>query len=177
MTNCGFTVIPHTVAMWGCNRTVVRQLFDRVSRRSSVSVFEQFTGNVALHCFTAPAEKPRLSNLLLWSSRGSSCTQQVSQQQLLHLKSALYDQLNAEQMAAVQTQEDCVRVVAGPGSGKTLVLTHRIAHLIENRGVDPSQLLVSPSSLGLQRASCFCLELSPCLCACNQKLAKVRCSW
>ncbi|KAL2630898.1 hypothetical protein R1flu_015584 [Riccia fluitans] len=49
--------------------------------------------------------------------------------------------LNEEQVAAVKTEANCVRVVAGPGSGKTLVLTCRIAHLIKNRGVKPSNML------------------------------------
>ncbi|KAG6549197.1 hypothetical protein Mapa_009183 [Marchantia paleacea] len=49
--------------------------------------------------------------------------------------------LNEEQAAAVKTEANCVRVLAGPGSGKTLVLTCRIAHLIKKRGVNPSNML------------------------------------
>ncbi|KAJ7556137.1 hypothetical protein O6H91_05G070400 [Diphasiastrum complanatum] len=49
--------------------------------------------------------------------------------------------LNEEQLKAVQIKERCVRVVAGPGSGKTLVLTHRIAHEIVHNGLQPSQIL------------------------------------
>lgn len=49
--------------------------------------------------------------------------------------------LSEEQLRAVQTEESCVRVVAGPGSGKTRVLTHRVVHLIAHHGVSPTDIL------------------------------------
>ncbi|MFI8262735.1 MULTISPECIES: DNA helicase PcrA [unclassified Streptomyces] len=53
----------------------------------------------------------------------------------------LLDGLNEQQAAAVVHAGSPLLIVAGAGSGKTRVLTHRIGHLLAARGVHPGQIL------------------------------------
>ncbi len=54
---------------------------------------------------------------------------------------SMYDTLNDKQKEAVFCTQGSLLILAGAGSGKTRVLTHRIAYLIEEEGVNPYNIM------------------------------------
>jgi superfamily I DNA/RNA helicase len=54
---------------------------------------------------------------------------------------SLLDALDPDQRAAAEVTEGPLLIVAGPGTGKTRTLTHRLAHLVTAHGVDPRACL------------------------------------
>ncbi len=76
----------------------------------------------------APADAPR-PPLALVHDRTSSPT------------AGILGALDDQQRAAAATVDGAVAIIAGPGSGKTRTLTHRIAHLIAERGAAPESCL------------------------------------
>lgn len=53
----------------------------------------------------------------------------------------IFEGLNLAQIDAVKSVDGPLLILAGAGSGKTKTLTHRIAHLIQNHGVSPDEIL------------------------------------
>lgn len=53
----------------------------------------------------------------------------------------LYKDLNGPQLEAVKHVDGPLLILAGAGSGKTRVLTHRIAYLVKEKGIKPSNIL------------------------------------
>ena len=57
------------------------------------------------------------------------------------IQEKILSDLNSEQKAAIVQINNPIRILAGPGSGKTKVLTRKMAYLIEYAGIKPYRIL------------------------------------
>ena len=60
------------------------------------------------------------------------------------MESLILKNLNSEQYEPAKTIDGAVLVTAGAGSGKTRMLTHRIAHMVDEIGISPFKILAIP---------------------------------
>ncbi len=90
--------------------------------------------------FNIPAEEPskeKAENASLDKNTENS----IAKDPPFTLPTSHFTLLTSHQQAAVTMEKGPVIVTAGPGTGKTRVLTHRVIDLIQNRGVSPASVM------------------------------------
>ena len=94
----------------------------------------------AVHELPGPEPEPGL-DAAAWTGNDASTDQLSLPGNLATGSRDLLAGLDPDQRLAAEVADGPLLIVAGPGSGKTRTLTHRLAHLVTNRGAPPSGCL------------------------------------
>lgn len=117
---------------------------DELNREKFTSILFDFDDDEALTPNSAAHKPPtqQQATTPVPRSKQQDKTAQIPADDLvLRVQTPMTVGLDAAQQSAVEITRGPVLIVAGPGSGKTKVLTHRVAHLITAHGVRPEQCL------------------------------------
>ena len=109
------------------------------SAEARLNPFAPASGNPAANPFGGAGSG--LSNPSPFSTVGSNAGQHRARPQVNVSAEKLVEGLNPQQVEAVEHSGSPLLIIAGAGSGKTAVLTRRIAYLMGNRGVAPWEIL------------------------------------
>jgi DNA helicase-2/ATP-dependent DNA helicase PcrA len=104
------------------------------------SEISALSGQIGLFCET-PEKSPRKSERPPLEKIRSRKTVPAPAEEKRQISDPILGPLNAEQKQAVLYQGGHLLIVAGPGTGKTMTLTHRIAYQIHSGQAQPEQVL------------------------------------
>lgn len=149
----GFHRHPAYGSLGGHSTQQVLRAIDRLLEKGKLrQEFYRHEGSFPRPVITRPEQSPAVSEGELQTSpppdRSSApqlliedtpCT--ASEEEFLREHAMLLKGYNPEQRRAIITPAKRVLCIAGAGSGKTTVLTQRIAFMVKNQGVDPKQVL------------------------------------
>ena len=84
-----------------------------------------------------PQPRKSISNNIKTSAALGCCPQPETEAKI----DDIFSDLNTEQLKAVTYGGGPLLIIAGPGTGKTRTITHRMAYLIQEKGIDPENIL------------------------------------
>jgi DNA helicase II / ATP-dependent DNA helicase PcrA len=113
----------------------------RISAVTAPALFDETLFDAALFDASEPLPSPPERKATVQPEPIPPAETESSQLMPVHATGSLLDGLDPEQRAAVEITEGPLLIIAGPGTGKTRTLTHRIAHLVTAHGVAPQHCL------------------------------------
>lgn len=116
---------------------------DELESGKSISLLFELpeAGTPAPHALKARKQRGRMETEMAESPRGGKVEETETSGTTGASVVPMLVGLDSDQRAAAETVDGPLLIVAGPGTGKTRTLTHRIAHLIADHGVAPEACL------------------------------------